>query len=495
MNVPALLPVLVVISSAVPGVLILAAGEHRGRTRAFLNLFGAVLKLALVGVMLVRGDGERFEARFPLIGEHDFVLSADALAMLFVTLSAGLWLLTTIYALGYFEGKPHQGRFFAFFSLCVSATTGIALAGNLITFLIFYEILTLSTYPLLVHYGDRESLRAGRSYLAYTLTGGTVLLVAIVAAHGLAGPFEFDDGGVLTGAGSRAVLQGLFVLFIVGLGVKTALVPLHGWLPAAMVAPAPVSALLHAVAVVKAGAFGIVRVIYGVFGPSLCRQLGVLLPLSIVASITIIYGSLKALVQDDLKKRLAYSTVSQVSYIVLGVSMFGPIATMGGLVHLVHQGVMKITLFFCAGIFAESLGVHKVSEMHGIGRRMPWTMLAFTIGALGMIGLPPLAGFISKWYLALGAVDAERPWAVAVLLVSTALNAMYFLPIIYVGWFRRRTEPWPQDELGGRREASPWLLVPPLLTAAVTVLIGLFAATDYSVQSWAHEVVVRRYFE
>jgi multicomponent Na+:H+ antiporter subunit D len=279
------------------------------------------------------------------------------------------------------------------------------------------------------------------------------------------------------------------------LGVKTALVPLHGWLPSAMVAPTPVSALLHAVAVVKAGAFGIVRLIYGVFGPGLCRELGVLLPLSIAASITIVYGSIRALAQDDLKKRLAYSTISQVSYIVLGVSMFGPIGTIGGLAHLVHQGVMKITLFFCAGIFAESLGVHRVSEMHGIGRRMPWSMLAFTIGALGMIGLPPLAGFISKWYLGLGALAADRPWAIVVLLVSTALNALYFLPIIYVGWFCERTEPWPDEKIVGRRNASLWLLGPALVTAAFTVLIGLLAGTDYSVQSWALEVVVGKYFE
>lgn len=495
MTTVALLPVLVVISSAIPGVLIIILPEHWARARIALNLSGAVLKLILVAAMLLGGTHNSYEARYPLLGGHDFVLRGDALAMLFVTLSAGLWLLTTIYAIGYFEGKPHHSRFFGFFSLCVSATTGIALAGNLLTFLVFYEILTLSTYPLLVHYGDRESLRAGRTYLAHTLTGGTLLFVAVVVAHGLAGPFELDGGGALAGTSSPTALRLLFLLFVVALGVKTALVPLHGWLPAAMVAPAPVSALLHAVAVVKAGAFGIVRVVHGVFGPTLCRQLDVLLPLSIAASVTIVYGSLRALVQDDLKKRLAYSTISQVSYIVLGVSMFGPISTTGGLVHLVHQGIMKITLFFCAGIFAESLGIHRVSEMHGIGRRMPWTMLAFTIGALGMIGLPPLAGFISKWYLGLGALQADRAWVLAVLLVSTALNALYFLPILYVGWFRERTEPWPHEPDHGRAKTSPWLVAPPLVTAAFTVLVGLLAASDYSAQSWAQEAVVRGQFE
>lgn len=495
MTLASLVPLLVVISSAVPGLLIILLGERRARSRIVLNLLGAISKLVLVGVMLLDGGRHTFEVRYPLVGQVDFVLRGDDLAMLFVTLSAALWLLTTIYAIGYFENKPHQSRFFGFFSLCVSATTGIALAGNLLTFLFFYEILTLSTYPLLVHYGDRRSLRAGRKYLAYTLTGGALLFFAVAVAHGLAGPFDFDPGGALTGAASPAVLAGLFALFVIALGVKTALVPLHGWLPAAMVAPTPVSALLHAVAVVKAGAFGIVRIVYGVFGPTLCQKIGVLLPLSIVASVTIVYGSLRALTQDDLKKRLAYSTISQVSYIVLGVSLFGPLGTLGGLIHLVHQGVMKITLFFCAGIFAESLGVHRVSEMHGIGRRMPWSMLAFTIGALGMIGLPPLAGFVSKWYLGLGALAAGREWAILVLLASTALNALYFLPIVYVGWFCERREPWPHEAIVGRRRANPWLLGPALVTAAFTVLLGLLAGTDYTVQAWARSGVVGEYFE
>jgi multicomponent Na+:H+ antiporter subunit D len=491
---PALLPILTLISSAIPGVLIFALGDQRGRARVVLNLLGAVVKLVLIAVMLLGvARGHEYEARYPLLAGLDFVLHADALALLFVTLSAGLWLLTTIYAIGYFADKPHQARFFGFFSLCVSATTGIALAGNLLTFLIFYELLTLSTYPLVVHWGDRESLRVGRRYLAYTLAGGALLFVAIVWAHGIAGPFDFDTERALAG-GDPIALRGLFVLFIVALGVKTAIVPLHGWLPKAMVAPAPVSALLHAVAVVKAGAFGIIRVVYGVFGPKLSRELGVLEPLTVVASVTIIYGSLRALVQDDLKRRLAYSTISQVSYIVLGVAVFGPFATIGGLAHLVHQGVMKITLFFCAGIFAERLDVHRVSEMRGLGRRMPWTMLAFTIAALGMIGLPPIAGFVSKWYLGLGAVEAGHEWVLAVLVASTALNAMYFLPIIHTAWFCERDEPWPQEP-EDRREASAWLLVPPVITAALSVLLGLFAASDVSALAWTVEIVERRYFE
>jgi len=271
-------------------------------------------------------------------------------------------------------------------------------------------------------------------------------------------------------------LRIIFVLLIVGLGVKAALVPLHGWLPAAMVAPAPVSALLHAVAVVKAGAFGMVRVIYDVYGFAPAKQLGVLEPLAWMAAATVIYGSLRALHQDELKKRLAYSTVSQVSYIALGCAVGGPLATLGGIVHLVHQGLMKITLFFCAGNIAENLGRHRVSELKGVGRRLPLTMAAFTLGALGMIGVPPLAGFITKWYLAVGCLSTGQWWVILVLAASSALNAAYFLPILYTAWFQEPDAAWPEEARPGWREVPWMLLVPPLVTAGLAVAAGILAS-------------------
>jgi multicomponent Na+:H+ antiporter subunit D len=285
------------------------------------------------------------------------------------------------------------------------------------------------------------------------------------------------------------------VLLIAGLGVKAALIPLHGWLPRAMVAPAPVSALLHAVAVVKAGAFGIIRVVYDVYGVAFAYDLGVLTPLAVLAAATILYGSIKALSEDKLKRRLAYSTVSQVSYITLGVAVFGPLATIGGVVHLVHQGLMKITLFFCAGNYAETLGVHRVSEMDGIGQRMPLTSLAFTVGALGMIGIPPVAGFITKWYLGLGAVAEHDAWVLAVLAVSTLLNAAYFLPILYRVWFAERTEPWPDGSplLPASNEAPPALLWPAMTTAALSLAAGLLAAGPASPLEWARLIALREY--
>jgi multicomponent Na+:H+ antiporter subunit D len=268
---------------------------------------------------------------------------------------------------------------------------------------------------------------------------------------------------------------------------------LHGWLPKAMVAPAPVSALLHAVAVVKAGAFGIVRVVYDVYGIEYAAALGVLGPLAVAAAVTILWGSVRALFQDGLKKRLAYSTVSQVSYIALGTAVFGPIATVGGIVHLVHQGLMKITLFFCAGNLAETLGIHKVSEMHGVGRRMPLTMAAFTIGALGMIGIPPVAGFISKWYLASGAIAVDAPWVLAVLAASSLLNAAYFLPILYYAWFCEPRGPWPEDPPRGLWESHGMLLFPALTTAVLALLAGLFAAAPFSALEWAQLIALREY--
>jgi multicomponent Na+:H+ antiporter subunit D len=492
-----LLPLVTVLSSAVPGIIIFMLAEHKRRERTILNLFGALVKLALIGIMFLGlVDGKTYELRFPLLPGFDFVLQADALAMLFVSLSAVLWLVTTIYAIAYLEESPRRSRFFGFFSLCVSATTGIALAGNLITFIIFYEALTLATYPLVIHRGDRKSLRAGQIYLMFTLTAGAVLLFTTIWLHTLVGPFDFTPGGALyslSAEAHRPQLILIFFLLALSFGVKAALIPLHPWLPRAMVAPAPVSALLHAVAVVKAGAFGIVRLVYEVFGAQFSAILGVTTPLALLASATILYGSLRALMQDDLKRRLAYSTVSQVSYIVLGVAILGPLGTIGGLAHLVHQGLMKVTMFFCAGIYAETLGVHRVSEMNGIGRRMPLTTAAFTVTALGMIGLPPLAGFISKWYIAQGAVVTQQYWILGVLVLSTLMNAAYFLPILYRAWFAEQEAPWPHE---GRPSAgeTPWgLLAPPLVTALLTIAVGVFAATPFSVVAWAELIASREY--
>ncbi len=497
------LPLLLVLSSLIPGLIIFKLREDEDRPiRTGLNIFGALLKFVLIIIIVQRltADDPPIETRIPLLPQFDLLLRADNLSILFVTLSAVLWLVTTLYAIGYLEDSPHRSRFFGFFSLCVSATMGIALAGNLFTFFIFYELLTLCTYPLVVHWGTDKALRGGGTYLIYTLTGGAVLLIAMIWLHLLAAPvatpLEFAQTGAvaeLTQTHGDA-LRIIFFMFMAALGVKTAFVPIHGWLPRAMVAPAPVSALLHAVAVVKAGAFGVVRLVYDLYGVEVANTLNLLQPLLIVACITVIVGSVIALFQDDMKKRLAYSTVSQVSYIVLGVALFGPVGSIGGLIHLVHQGVMKITLFFGAGNFAKTFGVYKISKMDGIGRQMPWTMASFTVGALGMIGVPLTAGFISKWFLGAGALDAGQDWVVGVLVLSSLLNAGYFLPILYRGWFKPPQGEWKRKiACQDGWESHKLLVLPPVITAVFTLALGILANFPIGLLHWVEIIVNMEY--
>lgn len=488
-----LLPLWATLVSLVASVLIFALRESRPRARMAVNLGAALAKLLLIGVMIeaIRA-GRVLMFRLPLLPGLELVLHADALSLLFMTLSAVLWLLTTVYAIAYLHGSRSQARFFGFFSLCVASTMGIAAAGNLFTFFVFYELLTLATWPLVAHRGNDASLRGARTYLIYTLSGSSLFLVGLVWLYGLAGSPDFIAGGSLAGlqATHAGELVVVFALIAGGMGVKAALVPLHGWLPKAMVAPAPVSALLHAVAVVKAGAFGLVRLVQDVYGAELAAALGVAQALAIAAGITIVYGSVRALFQADIKRRLAWSTVSQVSYIALGVALGGPLALIGGLVHLVHQGLMKITLFFCAGIFAERLGIHAVDELDGVGRRLPWAAAAFTVGALGMIGLPPIAGFVSKWYLGLGALAAGQGWALGVLVVSTLLNAAYFLPLLHRLWFRPPPAAWPHETRPGRAVVAG-LTVPAVATALLAIGAGVFAGLPLSPLGWVESLVGR----
>jgi multicomponent Na+:H+ antiporter subunit D len=493
------LPLVVLCSSLVTGLVIFVLPEDRSRLRTVLNMLGATVKVGGVFLMawgLLMHEVVH-EVRFTMGLGFDFLIKVDLLSLAFVSLSSNLWFLTTLYAVGYLEGSDNRSRFFGFFSLCVTASTGVALAGNLITFFIFYEFLTLVTYPLVVHRGTPQALAAGRIYLWYAMGAGAVLFLAVVWLQVLRGPFDFVPGGALRSIEnlSRRDLSAIFALLIIGLSVKSALVPFHGWLPAAMVAPAPVSALLHAVAVVKAGAFGVMRVVLDVYGKDFAAELGLLDPLAVVVVATIIFGSLRALMQTELKRRLAYSTVSQVSYIALGAVALGPLATVGGLVHLVHQGVMKITLFFCAGILAETRGIHHIDQMDGVGRLMPVTMTMFSLAALGMIGVPPMAGFVSKWYLAQGGIQGGQDWVVGVLVVSSLLNAAYFLPILHAAWFKPLSrQPAQGARLGadGSLEA-PWtLLLPTLVTGLFALAAGVFAGWEWSPLGVAEKIAVGR---
>ncbi|ANB02563.1 complex I subunit 5 family protein [Ectothiorhodospira sp. BSL-9] len=494
MNDASLLPLMILMTPLCAAPLLFALPERSARLRTAINLGAALLKLVLVSWLSWKvSQGVIYDLRLTVLPGLEFNLQADPLAILFIALSAVLWLITTVYAVGYLEKGPHRARFFGFFSLCVAATVGIALAGNLFTFLIFYEILTLATYPLVIHYGTAAALRAGRIYLIYTLGGGLVLLLGTLGLWVLAGSTDFVPGGILAGVAEDSPLaaQLLFLVLIIGLGVKAALVPLHSWLPIAMIAPAPVSALLHAVAVVKAGAFGIMRVVYEVYGIETAQLLGLTTPLAVLAAVTILYGSIRALGQDDIKRRLAWSTVSQVSYIALGIALASPIAAIGALAHLIHQGIMKITLFMVAGNLAEGRGIKKVSQMNGVGLAMPGSMAAFTLAALGMIGLPPLAGFVSKWYLAAGGLQAGQGWVIPLLLGSSLLNAAYFLPMIHRAWFRT-PDTAPQQGLVRRRIG--WMLAaPPIATAALVLIAGGLANAPFSPIEWTRFIVTLEY--
>jgi multicomponent Na+:H+ antiporter subunit D len=397
--------------------------------------------------------------------------TVEPLGMLFAALASGLWLINSIYSVGYMRGnnEKNQTRFYACFALALSATMGIAFAGNLFTLFLFYELLTLSTYPLVAHKGDAATVRSARIYLGVLLsTSIGLFLPAIIWTYSIAGTGDFTTGGILAGKLNDPEIGLLLGLFVFGIG-KAAVMPMHKWLPAAMVAPTPVSALLHAVAVVKAGVFAITKIIVYVFGIEFLFAAPSSQWLLYAAAFTIITASLVAIRQTNIKRLLAYSTIAQLSYVVMATAILKPLAEVGAALHMVAHAFGKITLFFAAGAIYVASKKTEIQQLRGIGRRMPWTMAAFTIGALSMIGVPPTAGFVSKWYILAGAFEADNLVAVFTIIASTVLNAAYFLPILYMVWFEREKE-------GGKEHGeAPFLAVVALcLTALLTLAFFLF---------------------
>lgn len=393
----------------------------------------------------------------------------EPLGMLFALVASCLWIVNSIYSIGYMRANKerHQTRFYVCFAVALSSAMGIAFAGNLLTLFVFYEVLTLITYPLVTHAGTPEARRGGRVYIGLLVgTSIAFLLVAIIWTYVVAGTLEFTQGGILRGRVSDTLMAVLLALYVFGIG-KAALMPVHRWLPAAMVAPTPVSALLHAVAVVKAGVFTVVKVIVYVFGVETLTGLGTIDWLPAIAGFTILAASVVALRADNLKRRLAYSTVSQLSYVVLAAAILAPISIVGATMHIAAHAFSKITLFFAAGAIYTAAHKTEVSQLDGIGRRMPWTMGAFTVGALSLMGIPPCIGFVSKWFMIQGAFEAAMWPAAAVFLASTLLNTAYFMPIVYAAFFRA---PSGHDHDHG--EAPLPMVLALTLTAAGT--IGLF---------------------
>jgi len=466
-----LMPFYAVMVSLIAVPLILMSSRH-ANLREFWTLTASIVKFAVVFLLLPdalagRIAGFTFWEISPGIA---LSLRADTLGVFFALIASGLWILTSVYSIGYVRGldEHKQTRYFASFAVCLSATIGIAFAANLLTFVFFYEILTIATYPLVIHRETKVAIAAGRKYLVYTLTAGVLLIAATAWTYRIAGTLDFRAGGLFGNASfSPSAITVLFLIFLGGVGVKAAVMPLHSWLPAAMVAPTPVSALLHAVAVVKSGVFGVVRVVGFVFGPELLRQFGLNTLLACFAGATIILASLLAFRQDNLKQRLAYSTVGHLSYIVLGAALLSPASLIGGLLHIANHATMKITLFFCAGAIYVKHHKEKISELDGIGRAMPWTMGAFTLGAVGLAGVPPINGFISKWQLGLGALQAGELLPLAVLVLSGLLNAGYFAPIVYRAFLKKPAVPFEHGE------APPSMVIPIVVAALFSLLLGL----------------------
>lgn len=404
----------------------------------------------------------------------------DPLGLVFAGTASFLWILASIYCIGYMRGlnEHAQTRFYVCYAVSVGAAMGAAFSANLFTLYLFYEIVSIFTYPLVMHHQDKEGYEGARKYIIYLMfTSKAMLLPAMAIIYVLTGTLDFNmsgiSGGIFPPEADRVMVIIAYLLCLFGFA-KAGIMPLHNWLPDAMVAPTPVSALLHAVVVVKVGVFSICRVMLSLFGINLLDVTGMGMFTAYVVSFTIITASIIALTQTNLKARLAYSTVSQLSYIVLGVAMLTPHAVTGGLLHIANHAFAKITLFFCAGCIFVASGKKDISELGGLGWRMPLTMAAFALASLSMIGVPPVSGFVSKWYLALGAMDINNMILLGVLLISSLLNAGYFVPITFKAFFGT---PLATDTGTGSLERQPLVLlmvVPLLITGIISVLIGIW---------------------
>jgi multicomponent Na+:H+ antiporter subunit D len=464
-------PFLAVLVSLV-AVAFIAIPNQRPNMRESWTIIAALVKFGLVASMLpiILSGKSPAITLFTISPGISMALKVDLVGIIFALSASFLWILTSFYSIGYTRGanEKNLSRYFGSFAVCLSATIGIAFAANLFTLVIFYEILSMATYLLVIHKETPEAIAGGRKYLVYMIPGGVILVLALALTFFYAGTVDFAPGGILPAQLGNEHVVLLFMLFLLSFGIKSAVMPMHGWLPAAMVAPTPVSALLHAVAVVKAGVFGMLRAIGFIIGPITFGESGSAGVLAGLAASTIIISSLIALRQDNLKARLAYSTIGHLSYIILGLALISPIAWTGSILHIVNHAFMKITLFFCAGAIYVKTHKISVSELNGIGRQMPLTMGAFALASLGLAGIPPINGFISKWFLISGSFDTGQIIFVVVFLISGLLNAGYLFSIVARAFFM------PSKTPNKYSEASPFMVVPLIITAALALYFGMF---------------------
>lgn len=475
MEVQSIQPIAPIIAAGLAGALTFINGD-----KAFWrNLYGTVASIISFGFIasMIPGalNGTIYTFKVvDLIEGLSINFRVDTLGLVFGMVSSSMWVLVNIYTIGYMEHEGNKQRFFAFFALSLFSAFGIAFSENLFSFLLFYEALSMCTYPLVIHIGTEEAMKAGSRYLIYTLGGGGVFLVAIIITYIVTGGnITLSQPGLFTIDQGAAFLKVLFFVYLVGVSVKAAVMPLHHWLPSAMIAPTPVSTLLHAVAVVKAGVFGVLRLIYNIYGVDLMGQLGLGSILAGIGAFTVIVASLIAIRQDNLKRRLAYSTISQLSFIITAGALLSPAGAIASMIHIANHAFTKGTLFMSAGIIAEETGVKNVSEMKGIAKRLPWTMAIFTIASLGMVGMPPFAGYVSEWYFGWGAIQGQQSLFLAILAVNAILDALYFMPIVYTAYFDKETKDRPFERLP---KETTWTMLGPIVgTSGMTVVLGLFA--------------------
>lgn len=473
-SIKPLIPIVIVL---VTSILILLS-RKKENVREFWSIAGSVLTFISVASMVPSvWAGNRIVYTLSTIAPGiEINFRVDGLSMVFGIISSFLWIFATFYNIGYMRSlnEHAQTRYYTCFAIAIFGAQGVSYSGGLFSLYLFYEVITLFTYPLVAHHQDAEGYEGAKKYMVYLMgTSKGFLLPAVILTYVMTGTLNFSDNitaGLFTGNGDSLWISVTYVLFILGFA-KAAIMPLHNWLPSAMVAPTPVSALLHAVAVVKAGVFCIVRVMLSVFGTNILNDLHLGLYTAYFVSFTILMASVIALTKNDLKARLAYSTVSQLSYIVLGVALLDKSGVLGGIIHIANHGFSKITLFFCAGAIYVATHKKKISDLDGIGYAMPFTMGAFAIASLSMIGAPPVAGFVTKWYLLNGAMEIHNLPIVIMLMISTILNAGYFVPITIRAFFRGNNQTWSRE---GIKEAPLTMVIPIVLAALISVVIGIF---------------------
>ncbi|MCP4673759.1 MAG: monovalent cation/H+ antiporter subunit D family protein [Desulfobacula sp.] len=478
-------PGLIFITTAIPMVtalLIMFFGK-RPNIRESWAVIGAALTFLSVLNFLpqILAGGNPEHTFFTILPGVCIKFRLDGMGLLFAGTSSFLWILAAFYCVGYMRGLDEhaQTRFYVCYAISVGGAMGAAFAGNLFTLYLFYEIVSIATYPLVMHHQDKEGYEGGQKYIVYLFfTSKAFLLTGMILLYMQCGTLDFSASGVMDGifphGASKPLVIVIYLMFLFGFA-KSGIMPLHNWLPSAMVAPTPVSALLHAVVVVKVGVFSTVRVMLSIFGTDLLTSTGLGIFTAYFVSFTIITASVIALTKTNLKARLAYSTVSQLSYIILGAALVTPMGVTGGLIHITNHAFAKITLFFCAGAIFVASGKKEITQMGGLAKRMPLTMAAFSLASLSMIGVPPVSGFVTKWYLAIGAMDIHNWIILTILLASSLLNAGYFLPVIIQAYYGKS----PEEDKGEtsnleKRPLIMFMVIPLAITGLFSALFGLY---------------------